>query len=347
MYELALFAGAGGGILGGKLLGWKTVGAVEIDEYARRVLLARQDDGCLEPFPIWDDVRTFDGKPWRGVVDIVTGGFPCQDISAAGKGAGIDGARSGLWGEMARIICEVGPRFVLVENSPMLTSRGLGRVVGDLAAMGYDARWGVLGAVHAGAPHKRERIWIVANASSGRCGRPRGGEDEQPRRAETECAGETVADPSKLSERESTDEINSLATGGEAWNESVRRSESGNVADPMRGRLEAARQPREVEGPAKKEGGSGNQSALSAEHCREGAEDVHDAQRFGCDQGRCGDHGEHERPESQAGDWWLTEPDVGRVAHGVAARVDRLRCLGNGQVSAVVRLAWRLLAPKE
>ena len=88
LYELALFAGAGGGILGGKLLNFRTVCAVEINEYARRVLMQRQDDGCLEPFPIWDDVTTFDGKPWRGVVDIITGGFPCQDVSRAGRDAG-------------------------------------------------------------------------------------------------------------------------------------------------------------------------------------------------------------------------------------------------------------------
>lgn len=162
MRELALFAGAGGGILGGKLLGWRTVCAVEWDGYARDVLVARQNDGSLEPFPIWDDVQTFDGKPWRGAVDVVSGGFPCQDISAAGKGAGIDGERSGMWGSMARIVGEVRPRFVFVENSPLLVGRGLTRVLGDLAEMGYDARWGVLGAHHAGAPHKRDRIWILA-----------------------------------------------------------------------------------------------------------------------------------------------------------------------------------------
>ena len=163
--ELALFAGAGGGILGGKLCGWRTVCAVEFDEYARSVLLARQNDGSLEPFPIWDDVRTFMGKPWTGLVDVVSGGFPCQDISAAGKGAGLEGERSGLWVEMARIIREVRPRFVFVENSPALVSRGLGRVLGDLASMGFDAEWGVLGAHHAGAAHERERLWIVANAN--------------------------------------------------------------------------------------------------------------------------------------------------------------------------------------
>lgn len=159
--ELALFAGAGGGILGGCLLGWKTICAVEIDAYCAGILVQRQNDGILPPFPIWDDVRTFSGNPWRGIVDVVSGGFPCQDISAAGKGAGIDGERSGLWREMARIIGEVRPRFAFVENSSMLTSRGLGRVLGDLAEMGYNARWGVVSAENSGAPHKRERIWLL------------------------------------------------------------------------------------------------------------------------------------------------------------------------------------------
>ena len=186
MNELHLFAGAGGGILAGQLLGHRCVCAVEWEPYAQAVLVARQNDGTFPPFPIWDDVQTFDGRPWAGIVDIVAGGFPCQDISAAGGGAGIDCERSGMWHHMARIIGEVRPRYVLVENSPMLTSRGLGRVLGDLAALGFDARWGVLGAADVGAPHKRERIWIVADASGhhaqglepepqpGRHGRPAG-----------------------------------------------------------------------------------------------------------------------------------------------------------------------------
>ncbi len=172
MNELALFAGAGGGILGGKLLGWRTVCAVECEPYAAAVLCARQNDGLLPPFPVWDDVRTFDGKPWRGLVDVVSGGFPCQDISSAGKGAGITGERSGLWREMARIIGEVRPRFAFVENSPALTRRGLGVVLGDLAEMGYDARWGVLGADNTGGPHIRKRIWILGcNSNNGDAGR--------------------------------------------------------------------------------------------------------------------------------------------------------------------------------
>ena len=162
MNELALFAGAGGGILGGHLLGWRTICAVEWEAYPASVLCARQNDGLLESFPIWDDVQTFDGKPWRGIVDVVSGGFPCQDISAAGKGAGIEGERSGMWKEMARVICEVRPKYVFVENSPMLVHRGLGVVLGQLAQMGFDASWGVLGASDIRAKHHRKRIWIVA-----------------------------------------------------------------------------------------------------------------------------------------------------------------------------------------
>lgn len=162
MNELALFAGGGGSILAATLLGWRTICAVEIDAGARQQILDRQRDGVLERFPLWDDVRTFDGRPWRGHVQVVTAGFPCQDISQCGAGAGIDGERSGLWKEAKRIICEVGPELVVLENSPILTSRGLGRVLGDLAGMGFDARWGVFRASTIGAAHHRARLYLVA-----------------------------------------------------------------------------------------------------------------------------------------------------------------------------------------
>ncbi len=164
MRELALFAGAGGGLLASRLLGWDTVCAVEIEDYCRRVLLQRQRDGMLERFPIWDDVRTFDGRPWRGSVDVVSGGFPCQDISGAGRSRGLSGDRSGLWFEMLRIIGEVRPRYVWAENSPHLRTKGLATILAGLAGLGYDTRWCVLGARHFGAPHRRDRMWILANA---------------------------------------------------------------------------------------------------------------------------------------------------------------------------------------
>lgn len=271
MNELALFAGAGGGILGGHLLGWRTVCAVEWEPYPASVLAQRQNDGLLPAFPIWDDVRTFDGHAWRGVVDVVSGGFPCQDISVAGKGAGIDGTRSGMWGHMARIIGEVRPRFVFVENSPALITRGLGRVLGDLAALGYDCRWTVLGAADVGAPHQRDRIWIVAN---------------------------------------------STGTGGDAWSLQVKRSNGRSLES----------------GPSTELVKSSCSSAFVA--------DSDSSQREG---NKRPQRKTQERTELGESGWWTTEPDVGRVAHGVAARVDRLKAIGNGQVPLCAATAWRLL----
>lgn len=161
---LHLFAGTGGGILGDLLLGHQPVCAVEIEPYCQQVLHARQQDGILPWFPIFTDVKEFDGKPWRGLVDVVCGGFPCQDIApGSATKTGIEGARSGLWSHMARTIFDVGPRFVLVENSSIITARGLGRVLIDLAEMGYDARWGVFSAGDVGARHERERMFIAAD----------------------------------------------------------------------------------------------------------------------------------------------------------------------------------------
>lgn len=172
MYELELFAGAGGGILAQQLLGHLTVGAVEITPYCRNVLLQRQRDLCLPVFPVWDDVTTFraDNPECAAYIGwlrsirselCISGGFPCQDISSYGKGSGIAGAKSGLWHEMARIIGEIQPTFVFAENSPMLATRGLGTVLESLAAMGYDARWCVLGADDLGYPIIRKRMWIL------------------------------------------------------------------------------------------------------------------------------------------------------------------------------------------
>jgi DNA (cytosine-5)-methyltransferase 1 len=164
MNELALFAGAGGGVLAGKLLGWRTAVAVEISGYCAGRLMQRQNEGHLPAFPIWSDICTFDGRPWRGFIDVVSGGFPCTGISPAGKKTGITVGASGLWLEMARVVREVGPRFVYVENSSRLINSGLDRVLSDLASMGFDARWGVLGSNALGADHERKRTWILADS---------------------------------------------------------------------------------------------------------------------------------------------------------------------------------------
>ena len=171
MNELSLFSGAGGGLLGSKLLGWKTIGYVEISEDCQKLIAQRIRDGICDNAPIYNDIKTFVDSGscclFKGITDIISGGFPCQDISIANNSGkdgikGIEGERSGLWKEFSRVILSVGPKFVLVENSPMLTSRGLGTVLYDLAIMGYDARWGVLRASQFGLQHVRERIWILA-----------------------------------------------------------------------------------------------------------------------------------------------------------------------------------------
>jgi len=171
-----LFAGAGGGILADLLLGHIPIGACEIMPYPRNVLLARQRDGILPSFPVWDDVCSLDGTPWRGSVDVLCGGFPCQDISPArtnnhinGEQKGIDGDKSGLWRHMARVIMEMQPRFAFIENSPNLRTKGLVTVLKDLDSMGYHTRRLVIGSRHVGADHHRDRMWILAYADVPQC----------------------------------------------------------------------------------------------------------------------------------------------------------------------------------
>ncbi len=156
MKVLDLFSGIGGFSLGLERAGMETVAFCEIEEFPRKVLRKHWPD-----VPIFEDVRKLKGSD-VGQVDVICGGFPCQDISVAGKGAGLEGERSGLWSEIARLVGELRPKFVIVENSSALTSRGFHRVLGDLAALGYDAEWECIPAAAVGAPHIRDRIWILA-----------------------------------------------------------------------------------------------------------------------------------------------------------------------------------------
>ncbi len=133
----------------------------ESDPYCQGVLLSRMLSGDLVEAPIWDDVRTFPIAPFRDV-DIIYGGFPCQDISVAGNGAGLAGERSGLVFEVFRLIRELEPAFVFLENVPAIRTRGAERVVKELASLGYDCRWDVLSAYDVGAPHRRDRWWLLA-----------------------------------------------------------------------------------------------------------------------------------------------------------------------------------------
>ena len=349
MNELALFAGAGGGILGGKLLGWRTVCGVERDAYAAWVLAKRQNDGVLAPFPIWSDINTFDGRPWRGVVDVVSGGFPCQDISAAGKGAGIKGARSGLWGQMFRVIREVRPRFVFVENSPVLTSRGLGVVLGNLAEIGYDAEWDVLAASDVGANHGRKRIWILAvdrRSSESVADSLRDGAGEGPGELSKDFGSNSRGSRGRQGAQLSNccKDVSHADSAGESQPKGFEREVGERIGD--------GGQPFAL----------GKLSDSNAQHddlCRHGAGEVFGVE-CGASELRCGEgnisdagcvgrgsrgsgDGEDVGELAAAGDWWVVEPAVGRVANGVASRVDRIKAIGNGQVPLVAATAFRIL----
>ena len=156
---LDLFSGIGGFALAASWV-WadrlELVGFCEIDPYCQQVLANR-----WPKVPIFEDIKQLSADQFQDI-DLITGGFPCQDISVAGQGRGLEGERSGLWFEMLRLISRIRPRYALIENVPMLVHRGLGRVICDLAQVGYDAEWQVISAADVGAPHLRKRIWIVA-----------------------------------------------------------------------------------------------------------------------------------------------------------------------------------------
>ena len=305
MRELHLFAGAGGGILGGMMLGHEPVCAVEIDKYCRRVLQARQDDGSLSPFPIYEDVKTFDGKPWRGLVDVICGGFPCQPFSCAGKQLGTADPRH-LWPEMARIISEVRPRHVFAENVSISAFEEPWR---DLRRLGYRVPPAIcVSASDVGAPHLRKRWWLLAtDTESDR--RIEGQQDQRRCRegvqARQECGSwDGGGNATDQGERGSVRDPNRDGEPASAFNdEAPRMPPLGEPTDTSSPRLERHRH-----GPI----------GVSTEH-------------------------------TSIGDpcWWETEPNVGRVAHGVASRVDRLKAIGNGQVPLAATTAWLILTEND
>jgi DNA (cytosine-5)-methyltransferase 1 len=168
---LSLCSGVGGIDLGLRIAhpGARTVCYVEREAFCASVLAARMDDGSLDQAPVWDDVTTFDGRPWRGAVDLVAAGFPCQPVSIAGKRGGMDDKRF-IWDDIARIIGEVEPRYVFLENVPgILTADGgafLDRVLSSLVVLGFDCEWDVFSAEETGAPHKRQRWFCLAVSNS-------------------------------------------------------------------------------------------------------------------------------------------------------------------------------------
>lgn len=188
---LDLFSGIGGFSLGlERTGGFETVAFCEIEDYPRKVLAKNWPE-----VPIYGDIRELTADTLRadGIrIDAICGGFPCQDISTAGKGTGIEGKRSGLWSEYARLIGELRPQVVFVENVAALLGRGLDKVLGDLAEIGYDAEWHCIRASACGAWHHRDRLWIVAYATSERCGEA--GQHSQQSEEWPASSGEILAD---------------------------------------------------------------------------------------------------------------------------------------------------------
>jgi DNA (cytosine-5)-methyltransferase 1 len=265
---LDLFSGIGGFSLGLERAGMRTVAFCEIDPYCRAVLRKHWPD-----VPCFSDVRDLHAYD-VGPVDVICGGFPCQDISVAGKGAGLDGARSGLWSEYRRLIEECRPSWVVIENVVALRARGLDQVLGEISALGYDAEWHCIPAAAIGAPHRRDRIWIVAYPGCQRCERREGSAQwDQP---DGTPAGRQEGHSRPLDGRE----------GG--CPRAVADADSARLAQRLR---------QEIERRAVRQEG--------------------DASPEGC--------------------WWNVEPDVGRVANGIPARVDRIRALGNAVVPQIVQ----------
>jgi DNA (cytosine-5)-methyltransferase 1 len=308
----SLFAGIGGIDLGFERCGMQCKWQVEINDYAQKVLAKHWPKVHRER-----DIRECSASNLERV-DIIAGGFPCQDISYAGLGAGLDGERSGLFFEAVRLVRELQPRAVVLENVAALLTRGLDRVLGTLAEVGYDAEWHCIPAAYVGAPHIRDRVFVLAYAQSvGNSKReqsPRRANEAGPCRAERInldgrcCRAKDVADAN--CERRPWSRIPEIGTkevydasGCCWWNESSSR-------------------------------GLGTRKVEDVAYTN-----IKDAQ------------GQRQEPigiKPQFRDvsyesWWAVEPDICRVANGIPARVDRLRGLGNAVVPQVAELVGRMV----
>ena len=289
MNVLSLFAGIGGLDLGLERAGMTVVGQVEIDPYCLAVLEKHWPE-----VPRHDDVRTcvawWLGKP-RPPVDVVCGGFPCQPVSEAGRRRAQADERW-LWPAAWAVIRDLRPRYAVLENVPGLLVRGMGDVLGDLAEGGYDAEWDCVPAAAVGAPHRRDRVFIVAHTagSPGRVEQPWGTEPRRDGPARHMADADIVAGVERRPDH---------APQGQGGRDADRGGISANVADAGRPGLERPRRlrhPRAFRGAVPADGG-----------------------------------------------WWAVEPAVGRVAHGIPRRVDRLRALGNAVVPQVAEHIGRLV----
>ena len=343
---LDLFSGIGG-ISYGLSHFVRTVCYVEIEPYCQKVLQARIKDGLLDNAPIWDDIKTFNGLPWCNAVDIISGGFPCQDISVAGKGAGIRGERSGLFFEIVRLVSEIRPRYVFLENVPALLVRGMGTVLGELSEVGYDVVWDCVPASAVGAPHRRDRVWIfaVSHGDGDGCGgvlreAGRGANGAQQRtdfdgegigagRAGPTC--ETVADPERLREQQpegaEREERGRAGYGGEDLADAAQKLRDGAWCAGKTGRDEFA-----DEGAGEEPGG-----VFHAERGGREAGEVSDSGGAGREEQQVaavaeGAGLERQEPQGRNGrqqglsaerSQWAVEPDVGRRFDGVPIWLDK------------------------
>jgi DNA (cytosine-5)-methyltransferase 1 len=315
----SLFAGIGGIDLGFERCGMRCKWQVEINDYATKVLEKHWPEVHRER-----DIRQC-GASNLERVDVIAGGFPCQDISYAGLGAGLDGERSGLFFEAIRLVRELQPRAVVLENVSALLTRGLDRVLGTLAEIGYDAQWHCIPAAYVGAPHIRDRVFVLAYSKhngliaserqysgdqqqQGRSKKPSGVKQSQG-----SCRGQSVFADVADTRRE----LRKPRAG--------KRPESNTQAE--RG-SEANDDQRRGEDVAYTAGGRWKRSSKSVS-CGESENANRKLQPAG---NSCG-----------GGGWWAIEPAVGRVANGVPRRVDRLRGLGNAVVPQVAELVGRMV----
>lgn len=303
MNELSLFTGAGGGVLGLKLLGHRIIGYVEFNKYCQKVIRQRIADGILDAAPIFGDIRKFISEgyaaSYTGLVDVITAGFPCQPFSVAGKRKQADDERN-MWPTTADVIGIVKPRFVLLENVPGVREY-LPVVVRDLRRCGYEVRHPLqLGADDVGAPHRRKRVWILAHSLM--------------------CSDSWWRGQDR--EENGLQGINRQEICGGKF------SRTNNVANTKMPECEQPCDTREWRN------GFTDGSAKLPDTETTGLEGK-DAARDTCADGRA--------LQYLRRDWWAVEPDVGRVAHGVANRVDRLKAIGNGQVSVVAATAFKIL----
>lgn len=415
MRTMHLFAGAGGGLLADLILGHQPVCAVEWDPYACRVLRERAADGWFPGLYVHEgDVQLFDPSQWTGRVDCIHAGFPCADISVAGSGAGIEGEHSGLWREVVRIAGVVRPGYLFLENSPAITSRGLGTILGDLAALGYDAQWTVLGASDVGAPHIRKRWWCLAwrndadrqrqqepnaPAIAAMAGQSSGVAAEERHRADSDCLrelqpGGSIGDKRErpgygswwLSESRFCGMVDGMATWLDRhWKPFEERELVANVINHEAHKiipkamleLWCADAQKEIQralggsisvrqaalllfglcGEAGQcdEAGIFMESEEDARHemrvlriCRTTASASHRSGYYKQLKEKHPDAMQelprflaYSRKESgESGRWSHASP---RVAYGVASGVDRIACLGNGQVPLCAATAWRIL----